>query len=233
MVKKLKKMAEQKAASPAGLLDSQLAGAVKASAQQIWLAGMGAFAKAQEEGGKVFEALVKEGVSLQRKTQAVAEERLGEVTGKMSAMAGEVSNKAGASWDKLESIFEARTAKAMNKLGVPTAKDVAELSARVDALAAAVVKLGGKLPATPAAKPAAKATKPASKPAAKAEAKPAAKAPAKKAAAVKAAPRKAPARKAAAAAAPASAEAAVSPANGSKRPARKAAAPKVEATAAA
>jgi len=118
MVKKLKKMAEQKAASPAGLLDSQLAGAVKASAQQIWLAGMGAFAKAQEEGGKVFEALVKEGVGLQRKTQAVAEERLGDVTGKMSAMAGEVTNKAGASWDKLESIFEARTAKAMGKLGV-------------------------------------------------------------------------------------------------------------------
>ena len=87
MVKKLKKMAESKAASPAGLLDSQLAHSVKAQAQQIWLAGMGAFAKAQGEGGKVFEALIKEGVSLQRKTQAVAEERLTEVTGKMSAMA--------------------------------------------------------------------------------------------------------------------------------------------------
>src|SRR5262245_17187506 len=99
MVKKLKKMAEQKSSSPAGLLDSQLAGAVKASAQQIWLAGMGAFAKAQGEGTKVFEALIKEGVSLQRKTQAVAEERIGEMTGKMSAMAGEVTNKAGASWD--------------------------------------------------------------------------------------------------------------------------------------
>lgn len=149
MVKKLKKMAEQQAASPAKLLDSQLAGAVKASAQQIWLAGMGAFAKAQEEGGKVFEALVKEGSQLQRKTQAVAEGRLGEVTGKMTAMAGEVTTKAGASWDKLESIFESRTAKAMSKLGVPTAKDVAELSARIDALAAAVARLGapGSAPA--------------------------------------------------------------------------------------
>jgi poly(hydroxyalkanoate) granule-associated protein len=155
MVKKLKKMAEQKSASPASLLDSQLAGAVKASAQQIWLAGMGAFSKAQEEGTKVFEALVKEGVSLQRKTQAVAEERIGEVTGKMSAMAGEVTNKAGASWDKLESIFEARTAKALGKLGVPTAKDVAALTARVDALASAVAKLGGKVAPARAAKPAA------------------------------------------------------------------------------
>jgi poly(hydroxyalkanoate) granule-associated protein len=195
MVKKLKKMAESKAASPAGLLDSQLAHSVKAQAQQIWLAGMGAFAKAQGEGGKVFEALIKEGVSLQRKTQAVAEERLTEVTGKMSAMAGEVTNKAGASWDKLESIFEARTAKALGKLGVPTAKDVAELSARVEALATAVAKLGGK---AAAAKPVA-----AAKPAAKAPAKRAAakRAPTKVAAqpvAKKAVARKAPAKKAAA-----------------------------------
>src|SRR5207248_4965477 len=130
MVKKLKQMADKKAASPTGLFDSALAGTVKESAQQIWLAGLGAFSKAQAEGGKVFEALVKEGVSLQRKTQAVAEEKIGEVTGKMSSMASEVSSKAGASWDKLENIFEERTAKALGKLGVPTAKDVADLSAR-------------------------------------------------------------------------------------------------------
>lgn len=199
MVKKLKKMAEQKAASPAGLLDSQLAGAVKASAQQIWLAGMGAFAKAQEEGGKVFEALVKEGVSLQRKTQAVAEERLGDVTGKVSAMAGEVTNKAGASWDKLESIFESRTAKAMGKLGVPTAADVASLSARLAAIEAA---LGLNAPKAAAKKkPAAKAAAPAkaaTKAVTKAAAKPAAKAAAPKKAATKVAVKAAPAKKAAA-----------------------------------
>ena len=130
-----------------GLKGSQLAGAVKDSAQHIWLAGMGAFSKAQEEGTKVFEALVKEGQSLQRKTQAVAEEKIGEVTGKMTAMADTVSAKAGNNWDKLESIFEARTAKAMNKLGVPTAKDVDSLIKRVDELAAAVAKLARPAPA--------------------------------------------------------------------------------------
>ena len=51
MVKKLKQMADKKAASASGLFDSALAGAVKDSAQQIWLAGMGAFSKAQAEGG--------------------------------------------------------------------------------------------------------------------------------------------------------------------------------------
>lgn len=146
MVKKLKQMAEKKAASPAGVFDSALAGAVKDSAQQIWLAGMGAFAKAQAEGGKVFEALVKEGLSLQRKTQAVAEDKLGEVAGRMANMAGDVQAKAGQHWDKLESIFEERTARALGRLGVPTAKDLAALTARVDELAAQVAKLS-KAPA--------------------------------------------------------------------------------------
>jgi poly(hydroxyalkanoate) granule-associated protein len=152
MVKKLQKMAEKKTVSAAGLLDSQVAQTVKDSAQQIWLAGLGAFAKAQEEGNKVFEALVKEGVSLQKKTQAVAEERIGDVTGKMSAMAEGVTAKAGQQWDKLEGIFESRVSKALNKLGVPSSKDVDALVQRIDALSEQVAKLS-KTPR--AAKPAA------------------------------------------------------------------------------
>jgi len=146
MVKRLQKMAEKQAAAPSGLLDSQLAQTVKDSAQQIWRAGLGAFAKAQGEGGKVFDTLMKEGASLQRKTQAVAEEKLGDVAGKMSAMAGEVGSKANAQWDKLESIFEERTARALGRLGVPTAKDLASLVDRVAALEAAVAALKGEEP---------------------------------------------------------------------------------------
>ncbi len=151
MVKKLRKMADKQAASAAGLLDSQLAHSVKESAQQIWLAGMGAFSKAQEEGGKVFEALIKEGMSLQKKTQGLAEERISAVTGKMTAMADGMSNKAGAQWDKLESIFEERVAKALNKMGVPSRKDIDTLVKRIDELSA---KVGAK--AAPAKKAPAK-----------------------------------------------------------------------------
>ena len=138
MVKKLKAMAAKQSASGAGLFDSALADSIKASAKEIWLAGMGAFAKAQAEGKQVFEALVKEGNSLQRKTQGVAEEKFGEVTSKMTSMADEVTTKANQHWDKLESIFEERTAKALKKLGVPTSKDVQALMDRIDALSAQV-----------------------------------------------------------------------------------------------
>ena len=144
MVRKLKAMADKKAANPAGLLDNALAQSIKESAQQIWLAGMGAFAKAQAEGTQAFDKLIKDGLTLQKKTQGMAEEKISEMTGKMTAMAGEVTAKAGQHWDKLESIFEQRTAKAMGRLGVPTAKDLAALNARLDQLAAEVAKLGGK-----------------------------------------------------------------------------------------
>ena len=149
MVKKLQRMAEKKAATPTGLLDNQIAGAVKDSAQQIWLAGMGAFSKAQAEGTKVFEALMKEGLALQKKTQGLAEERISAVTSKMTAVAGGVTDKAGAQWDKLESIFEARVAKALNKMGVPSRKDIDALIKRIDELSA---KVGGAKPAARSAR---------------------------------------------------------------------------------
>ncbi len=147
MVKKLKQMADKQAAASGKLFDSALAGQVKESAHQIWLAGMGAFARAQAEGTKVFETLVQEGTSLQKKTQTAAEGKINEVTSKMTNMAGDVQAKAGQHWDKLESIFEDRTSKAMHKLGVPSAKDVAAMVARIDALSAQVAKLSKAAPA--------------------------------------------------------------------------------------
>ena len=184
MVKKMKSTAEhvssQASKGAASLMDSHLANSVKESAQQIWLAGMGAFSKAREEGTGVFETLVKEGLSLQKKTQGIAEDKINEVTGKMSAMAGTVTAKAGQNWDKLETIFEARTAKAMNTLGVPTAKDVDALVKRVDELAAAVAKLSKMAPVKAAAKPATP-VKAAAKAAGRTAAKPVVKAAAKRA----------------------------------------------------
>jgi poly(hydroxyalkanoate) granule-associated protein len=158
MVKKLQKTSAAKK-SPA-----QLPGAVKDSAQQIWLAGLAAFTKAQNEGGKVFETLAKEGLSIQRKTQAAAEEKITEATSKMANMATGITSKATGQWDKLENIFEERVAKALNKLGVPSSKDVDALIARIDELNKNVQQLSAKAaasaksgaPKTAAAKPARK-----------------------------------------------------------------------------
>jgi poly(hydroxyalkanoate) granule-associated protein len=155
MVKKV-----NKAAAAAPKSSAEMAGTIKESAQQIWLAGLGSFSKAQAEGGKVFETLVKEGLSIQRKTQAAAEEKISEATSKMAGMANDISSKATNQWGKLEDIFETRVAKALNKLGVPSAKDVDALIARIDALHKAVASMGAKVPAAkPVATPAAKVAK--------------------------------------------------------------------------
>jgi poly(hydroxyalkanoate) granule-associated protein len=166
MVTKLKKTSEQASTAPGEGAD--LAGTVKDSAQQIWLAGLGAFSKAQAEGGKVFQALVKEGMTIQRKTQAVAGEKLTDATSRMASMATDLSNKASGQWDKLENIFEDRVSRALKKLGVPTSQQIEELQARIDELHRTVAALGGgeaaaRKPARKAAHPA-----PAKRPAAKA-----------------------------------------------------------------
>jgi poly(hydroxyalkanoate) granule-associated protein len=125
------------------------------SAQQIWLAGLGAFSKAQAEGGKVFEALVKEGLSMQQKTQS-AGERLSEAASRMANMAGLASSfgaKAAAPWDRLENIFEERVAKALANLGVPSGTDFKALADRVAALEKAAAA-----PAKPAARRPSKTT---------------------------------------------------------------------------
>jgi poly(hydroxyalkanoate) granule-associated protein len=109
---------------------------IKDSAQQIWLAGLGAFAKMQQEGSKAFEALVKDGAGMQKKTQTAAEETLAQAQQRMAGFASEFGTKAAGQWGKLENIFEERVARALEKLGAPSAADMAALQARVEALEA-------------------------------------------------------------------------------------------------
>jgi poly(hydroxyalkanoate) granule-associated protein len=165
MVKKQQRTRDDRQAEP------PLAGSVKDSAQQIWLAGLGAFSRVQEEGSKMFEALAKEGLAMQRKTQQTAGEKMAEASSKMTHMASDLQSKAGQQWDKLENIFEERVVKALNKLGVPSASDIEALTARIDELNKNLQKMNSR---APAAKTAARSTAPSPKPSEKTAAKKAA-----------------------------------------------------------
>jgi poly(hydroxyalkanoate) granule-associated protein len=129
---------------------------IRDSANHIWLAGLGAFAKAQQEGGKVFESLIKDGLHMQKQTQQVAEEKIAQATHTMGTLASQFTERAGGSWDRLETLFEQRVAKAMHRLGWPSADDVAALHARIAALEQALAN-------TKPAKATASAKSPASK----------------------------------------------------------------------
>jgi poly(hydroxyalkanoate) granule-associated protein len=141
MVKKLKAMADKSRS------ESQLRAAVKESAQEIWLAGLGAFAKAQEEGQKVFKALVREGSSIQQRTMKVTEDKVNDVTAKVTKVAAGLQKQANGTWDKLETVFEARVERALTRLGVPTNKEITSLTRRVEDLTRSVESLTRARPA--------------------------------------------------------------------------------------
>lgn len=135
--------------------EGNLKDTVRESAQEIWLAGLGAFSKAQAEGSKVFEALVKEGVGLQKKTRALAEDKLAGMTGNVAKAAsqwtkaandisGKAQSTATGTWDKLEQVFEDRVARALTRLGVPTQREVQGLAKRVEDLTDAINGLARK-----------------------------------------------------------------------------------------
>jgi poly(hydroxyalkanoate) granule-associated protein len=136
---------------------------IRDSANHIWLAGLGAFAKAQQEGGKVFESLIKDGLHMQQQTQQAAEEKIAQATHTMSHLASQFTERAGGSWDRLETLFEQRVAKAMHRLGWPSADDVAALHARIAALEQALAPIkppqaAARAKRPPTQRPAAKST---------------------------------------------------------------------------
>jgi len=137
MLKKAREARE--AAQDAGTADSSKS--MLESSRQIWLAGLGAFSRAQAEGMKVFEALVKQGEAVETKTRQAATDTASAARHAATSKAREVQQMAGGTWDKLEKVFEDRVARALSRLGVHTQTDVERLSARVDALADAVNEL--------------------------------------------------------------------------------------------
>ena len=150
----------------------RLGKSITESAQQIWLAGMGAFNRAQAEGSKLFEGLVRDGLSLEQTARSIAGNRANVVRDAVEGRVDQARERATDTWDKLEKVFEARVQRALVKLGVPGRDDLNALTDRVERLTAELRKSGAKAPAAAPAKKAAR------KAAAKSPAKTARKAPA-------------------------------------------------------
>ena len=128
------------------------------SAQQIWLAGVGAFARAQSEGNKMFESLVREGMGFEQNARKAAGSQADAMREAMESRVGQARDRANETWKRLETAFESRVSETLSRLGVPTRADIAELNAKVDALAARPVPAPRRSPArkSPVASKAAK-----------------------------------------------------------------------------
>ena len=119
------------------IIEAPMATNIRESANRIWLAGLGAFAKTQEEGEKLFQSLVKEGEKVEKQAKKIAEARFEDAKGKVVEFRGKASQQ----FDRLEELFQERVAQVLNRLGVPTQEDIQELTKRVEALNESIMAL--------------------------------------------------------------------------------------------
>lgn len=108
---------------------------------QIWLAGLGAFAKAEEEGSKLFENLVDAGRDVESRARDKTETRVEEVKTRVKGRTGETL-------EKMEKAFDERLSGALSRLGIPNKREVEALNSRIEELTRTIEKLstddGGK-----------------------------------------------------------------------------------------
>lgn len=115
------------------------------SAHQVWMAGLGALARAQDGSAGFFEDLVKEGSRLQGTAldtaQRVVMQAFQGAQKKVNRQVGSVKDQATETLDNLEKIFQTRVQRALHQLGMPTAEEITALTRKVDDLNRSVEKL--------------------------------------------------------------------------------------------
>ncbi|MFO1432191.1 MAG: phasin family protein [Candidatus Competibacteraceae bacterium] len=116
------------------------AGFLPETVSRIWLAGLGALARARQEGGKLFETLIEEGEEAEALTRQTADDMLVQMKCKVETVRSNTSDKI----DRLEQAFQDRVARALGRLGVPTNDDFQEIARRIEALNDSLRQLSSK-----------------------------------------------------------------------------------------
>ncbi len=110
---------------------------LKTSAHKIWLAGLGALAAAEEEGGKLFKSLVDRGEELENRGRREVESTVKEVKSGVKKTVGKVEDV----WEDLGEGLDGRITAALHRIGVPSRDEIQTLTRRIEDLSAKVEKL--------------------------------------------------------------------------------------------
>ncbi|RRV09354.1 poly(3-hydroxyalkanoate) granule-associated protein PhaI [Pseudomonas sp. v388] len=120
---------------------------VKHYARKIWLAGLGAYSKVNQEGTEYVRELIKTGEQVEKEAKKAVDEKLEAANSEIDSVRGEVSGVVGRvehQLDRIETAFDRRVAKALNRVGIPSKRDVDLLSAKLDELTALLERVGPK-----------------------------------------------------------------------------------------
>lgn len=121
--------------------DSSLITDVKHYARQIWLAGLGAYARVGQEGADYFKELVKSGEGIENKGRKLVTEQVEAANDSVKSSVTSVKGKVEVQLDKVEKAFDSRVASALNRIGIPSRQDVEALSAKLDELSAVLERV--------------------------------------------------------------------------------------------
>lgn len=103
------------------------------SAQQVWLAGLGALSRAQNEGSRLFDSLVKEGEAAEERSRE--ESTRGQtLRDTVENTLGQARDRAAGTWDRVEKNFEDRVHRVLRRMDIPSRSDIESLNERLDAL---------------------------------------------------------------------------------------------------
>lgn len=131
------------ASAEAGEQAARLSQSLTDTAQQIWLAGVGAFSRAQAESTKLFEGLVKEGLNLEKSALKFADTQAEVVRDAVETGVDAATARASGTWEQLEAAVEGGVRRALTRLGVPDRNELNELSRRVESLSAELRRHNG------------------------------------------------------------------------------------------
>jgi poly(hydroxyalkanoate) granule-associated protein len=106
---------------------------LKESVHRIWLAGLGALATAEEEGGKIFSRLVERGRDVESKGKVEVD--------KMKSDAERFKAKAESAFETWGDRFDEKLTATLRRLGVPTREEIRNLTHKVEELNAKIETL--------------------------------------------------------------------------------------------
>ena len=142
--KKLSKKTTAKKAASKPTSSGGITSGVSEAAHQIWLAGLGALSRAQEEGSKFYSTLIEEGKKLESNTREAARSGVESVKSQAENATSQAKGTVTDAWDKLENVFEKRVQKSLHSLGVPNRSDIKELHQQIENLQKSVEALKKK-----------------------------------------------------------------------------------------
>ena len=87
-------MATKRKTSSAGANQRKLAATVRKSAREIWYAGLGVFAATRKEGGKIFDALVKDGTRAEAGARKLAKSEMASLRSRLTKVKATASRHA-------------------------------------------------------------------------------------------------------------------------------------------